>query len=103
MNSDSAAEQRLMDIVDEYTHRAQNGENPSVDEYCQQHPELADELRKLLDALDVVEDLRPKTGDGEVEANLNRPDQIGDYRIIGEIVRGGMGVVYEAEQISLGR
>ena len=34
-------------LVNEFTQRLEAGEKPSIEEYCQQHPELADEIREL--------------------------------------------------------
>lgn len=107
MSSDSLEPVEL--LADDFMRRQRSGEKPTIDEFCAQHPELADEIREVFPALVVIEQVAPATADlAASHHSFTSPDakpieSVGDYRVLREIGRGGMGVVYEAEQESLGR
>ncbi|HVK12772.1 MAG TPA: protein kinase [Gemmataceae bacterium] len=92
-------------VVEEFARRLRAGDRPSVTEYEVKYPDHADEIRDVLSAVQVMEDLKPRREDSRPAARpmVPIPDRIGEFRILREIGRGGMGVVYEAEQESLRR
>jgi serine/threonine protein kinase/Flp pilus assembly protein TadD len=97
---------RVAELMDELANRLQAGEPVDVEAFLAAHPEHAPRLRRLLPAAQVLAELErsaqaviPSDGDGPDPA----PGLLGDFRIVRPIGRGGMGVVYEAFQVSLGR
>lgn len=85
----------LAPLLDQYLADLEAGKRPDRARLVAAHPELATQLEPALDGLDFIH--RAKNPSEQA------PLQLGDFRLIREVGRGGMGVVYEAEQISLRR
>src|SRR5882724_3138455 len=105
-------EQRVNEVLLEYVEAVQAGQTPDRRQLLTAHPEFRAELEEFFAGHDQVERLAaplreaadecpflPEAGTSAT-AELG---QLGDFRLLREIGRGGMGVVYEAEQISLRR
>jgi serine/threonine protein kinase/WD40 repeat protein len=99
-----------MELAEEFLERYRKGQRPPLREYIERHPDLAGEIREVFPAMAMMEHIaladESLEGDATGDLPVRRPpplEQLGDYRIVREVGRGGMGVVYEAEQVSLGR
>ena len=96
---------QIDELAESFVARLRVGERPSVEEYASAYPELADELRAILPTLVLLEQ-HARLADAPAASPANEPlppRAIGDFTILREIARGGMGIVYEAIEESLGR
>jgi serine/threonine protein kinase/tetratricopeptide (TPR) repeat protein len=90
----------LADLVEEFAAKIQAGEVIDPESFAAKHPDHADDLRRLLPAALALVDV----GQAVIVCEEPRlPWQLGDFRLLREVGRGGMGIVYEATQISLDR
>ena len=88
-------------LAEDFVQRLRDGHSPTIEDYKAQHPDLAEEIDELFPTIASIE--LSKTHGLPATRSSNNPKQLGDFHILREIGRGGMGVVYEARQESLDR
>ena len=105
---DVGPQDRVASALEEYSAALESGRPISRDVLLEKYADVREELVGCLDNLQFIREMAldldsephaTETTKTAIHANAS----VGDFQIIREIGRGGMGVVYEAEQLSLGR
>lgn len=101
LQSPSSQDYTLAEILNRFEEDLRNGLNPSVAEYSERYSQFAEELKDRLSHLAIAADHATDVSTDHSDDLLSQ--RLGDFLILRQIGRGGMGVVYEAEQVSLRR
>ena len=102
-------DEQLALLLADLTDQANDGQHVDIDAICEEHPDLADELRELWGAVMIADAAGSSDATYDSSAQeaptqtFELPCRFGDYELREEIGRGGMGVVYRARQLSLNR
>jgi serine/threonine protein kinase len=97
------------DLADQFAKDCRLGTAQPIESYAALYPKHAQQIRELFPSIEAIEklgsDVSKANRNEQAQAAIafNRIEQIGDYKIVGQIGRGGMGIVYDAIQMSLGR
>lgn len=101
MSDDDDREGALNQLAQEFSESLRRGNRPTIAEFAASHPALASEIRELFPTLLMLE------GKHESQAQTSSfqelPSLFGEFRILRKVGEGGMGQVYEAMQVALGR
>ncbi len=88
-------------VASEFLGALRSENRPEIDHYVRQHPDLADEIRELFPVLAALEDwkfYRERTSFEHRSLDTLTNEIFGNFRIVREVGRGGMGIVFEGQE-----
>ena len=110
--SAATVDARVAQALDELRAAWDAGQKIDRAELLSKYRDVAEPLAECLESLDLIDDLPPEMAtsiaadlldEDQLDDDAHLPHLLGDYRLIRQIGAGGMGIVFEAEQVSLGR